>query len=68
MNIHPRKTEFLQRLSNIKDKLPRNCTSLLKDKFPESKSSRFYAIKAGKVVDFQILEALEKLVEILEKQ
>lgn len=68
MNVHPKKQEFLKRLDNIKDKLPRNCASLLKNKFPNCKPSRFYAIKAGKVVDFEILDSLEKLVKVLETQ
>lgn len=67
MNVRKDKPQFLSRLALILPALPDYYAKHLKKKFPY-KRSKFYSIKSGKTVDFEVLEEMERLVSSLQEQ
>jgi hypothetical protein len=67
MNVRKDKPLFLSRLAVIQPDLPEWYAKHLKTMFPY-KRSRFYSIKGGKTVDFEVLEEMERLVSKLQEK
>lgn len=63
MNIRSDKQAFLARLQDVREKLPTSYAILLKQKFPNVKSTKFYSVKRGVSVCWEILSEMEKMVQ-----
>lgn len=62
MNIRNDKKEFITQLNEVTPNLPAFYSVLLQKKFPNIDRTKFYSVKAGKTVNWDILNAMKELV------